>query len=242
MAPMTTLGALPPENVDPSSAPKRAKGESLSLITDALRHEIVSGKLRPGERIHQAAIAERFGTSRSPAREALKMLQSEGLVVVLPNVGARVPKLDAEELDEVYWLREHVEPAALARSAPGLTEEHFAAMQAHIDALDQEEERGVPDPASLLQIDRQFHLTALSVNTSERLLHFLEGLWNIAEPYRIAYLQLLGAHGRHTSQIEHRLILDALRRGSPEDAADLLAVHIRRTRIGLAAHGQIFDR
>jgi DNA-binding GntR family transcriptional regulator len=227
--------------VDPSPTHKRAKGESLSLITDALRIDIISGKLRPGDRIHQEAIAERFGTSRSPAREALKMLQSEGLVVVLPNLGARVPKLDAGELDEVYWLREHVEPAALARSAVYLTEEQFAAMQASIDALDREEERGAPDPAAILRIDRHFHLTALSANASERLLQVIRGLWNIAEHYRIAYFQLLGAEARQTSQVEHRLILDALRRGSPEDAAALLRVHIRRTRIGLAANSQIFD-
>jgi DNA-binding GntR family transcriptional regulator len=221
---------------------KRAKGESLSLITQALRDEIVGGKLRPGERIHQAAIAERFGTSRSPAREALKMLQSEGLVVVLPNVGARVPELDAQELDEVYWLREHVEPATLARSAVNLTEDHFAAMQADLDLIDREEDRGVPDPTAILRIDRHFHRTALSVNTSERLLQFVQSLWNIAEPYRLAYMRLLGAEGRNTSQVEHRLILDALRRGSPEDAADLLRVHIRRTRLGLAANSQIFER
>lgn len=228
--------------LDPSS-PKRTKGESLSLITDALREEILRGERRPGERIHQKEIAERFGTSRSPAREALKMLQSEGLVVVLPNAGARVPKLDPEELDDVYWLRENLEPAVIARSAPKLTDEQLASMQRDIEAMDELDVGEYRETVNLLQIDRRFHRTALSGGTSARVIQLVEGLWNLAEPYRIAYFQASGEieAAVETTQTEHRLILDAIRRGSPEDAAQLLSVHIRRTRLGLAARAETFD-
>jgi len=239
---MTDAGEERWPAVDPLLVPRRAKGESLSLITDALRADILSGKLRPGERIHQEAIAARFGTSRSPAREALKMLQSEGLVVVLPNSGARVPQLDPQELDEVYWLREHVEPAALARSAPYLTDDQLASMERDVELMDGVEPSDPGDSVRFSQIDRRFHFTALSGGASDRLLQFVEGLWNLAEPYRVAYVRLSRAEAIRISQIEHRLILDALRRRSADDAAQLLTVHIRRTRLGLASKSEVFDR
>lgn len=226
--------------VDPSTVKKLAKGESLGLITRELRADILGGKLRPGERIHQHAVAQRFGTSRSPVREALKMLQSEGLVLVLPNAGARVSRLDPGELDDVYWLREHVEPAAIARSAANLTDAQLASLRADLDELDRLAE-GPLDPGALLTVDRRFHRTALSGADSQRLFQIVEGFWNVAEPYRLAYLQLIGPESLRTSQAEHRLILDALERRSGEDAACLLEVHIRRTRLGLAQNPQIFD-
>ena len=102
------------------SVARHAKGEALELIVRELRDEILDGRLRPGERIHQQAVAERFGTSRLPVREALRQLQHEGLVVVLPNAGARVARLDQAELVEVYLLRERLEPLAIELSAPGL--------------------------------------------------------------------------------------------------------------------------
>jgi DNA-binding GntR family transcriptional regulator len=170
------------------------------------------------------------------------MLQSEGLIVVLPNAGARVPKLDREELDELYWVREHVEPAALERSARDLTEEHFAAMQEDIEIMDRGEGRSRDEAAALLKVDRRFHLTALSGGKSDRILQHIQGLWNLAEPYRVVFLQLIDEEEMQIMQTEHRLILDALRRGSGEDAAQLLSVHIRRTRLALAANPQIFDQ
>ena len=109
----------PVPKMDPSASV--IKGEALGLIVSELRDEILDGRLRPGERIHQEAVAERFGTSRLPVREALRQLQHEGLVVVLPNAGARVVRLDQAELGEVYLLRERLEPLAIERSAPGLS-------------------------------------------------------------------------------------------------------------------------
>jgi DNA-binding GntR family transcriptional regulator len=226
-------------NVDPLNGRKLGKGESLQLITRAVREDILSGRLRPGERIHQEAVAVRFGTSRSPVREALKMLQTEGLVLVLPNVGARVSRLDAAELEEVYWLREQIEPAALERSAPHLTAAQLASMREDVEEMDVVWDRS-RDQAAVLAIDRRLHLRLLSGGNSSRLLQIVEGLWNVAAPYRFTFLTMRGDESLRTSQVEHRLILDALERGSGKDAARLLEVHIRRTALGLSANPEIF--
>src|SRR5262245_58587035 len=90
----------------PNRRGRIAHGTLVDVVTQALRDAIVEGRLQPGERIRQEAVAREFGTSRIPVREALRQLQSEGLVTLLPNVGARVARLDVGELVEVYLVRE----------------------------------------------------------------------------------------------------------------------------------------
>jgi DNA-binding GntR family transcriptional regulator len=218
---------------------RRAKGEALELILNELRDEILDGRLRPGERIHQQAVAGRFGTSRLPVREALRELQKEGLVVVLPNAGARVARLDANDFDEVYVLRERLEPMAVERSAPHLTADQLAAVRREVEAM--EAFRDVAGrEAEWLAHDRTFHLGTFAAAGSPRLLAIIQSLWNVAEPYRRAYLGLRPEIVELTL-VEHRLLLDALDRRDGEDAARILQMHIRRTRLGLAAHPEVFD-
>src|SRR6187200_3686539 len=82
-----------------------------------LRHAILEGELAPGERLRAEALAGRFGTSRTPVREALLMLEREGLVDVLPNRGAIVRSFDADDLLDLYEVRSLIEPHAAARAA-----------------------------------------------------------------------------------------------------------------------------
>jgi DNA-binding GntR family transcriptional regulator len=222
-----------------TGAARRAKGEALCLIVRELREEILDGRLRPGERIRQQAVALRFGTSRLPVREALRQLQNEGLVVVLSNAGARVARLDAAEFDEVYLLRERLEPLAVERSAPNLGQEQVAALAAEADAMERFGELGGREAGWLVH-DRAFHLGSYAGARSPRLLAIVESLWNVAEPYRRAYL---GLHPEivELTLLEHRLLLDALGRRDGEDAARVVEMHIRRTRLSLARHPEVFD-
>jgi DNA-binding GntR family transcriptional regulator len=219
--------------------PRLAKGEALELILRELREEILDGRLRPGERIHQQAFAERFGTSRLPVREALRQLQSEGLVVVSPNAGARVARLDADEFDEVYLLRGRLEPLAVERGAANLTDEQLAFLGAEVEAMEAFGEVSGSESEWLAR-DRAFHLGTFAATHSPRLLSIIESLWNVAEPYRRAYL---GLHPEIVTLtlVEHRLLFDALTRRDGEDAARVLEMHIRRTRLGLTRHPEIFD-
>jgi DNA-binding GntR family transcriptional regulator len=89
-------------------------------VSAQLREAILNGSLKPGERIRQEAVATQYGTSRIPVREALRQLASEGLVSLVPDVGARVARLDLNELDEIYKLREQLEPLTIRESVPHL--------------------------------------------------------------------------------------------------------------------------
>jgi DNA-binding GntR family transcriptional regulator len=224
--------------VEDGSVGKRAKGEALGLIVRELRDEILDGRLRAGERIHQEAVAERFGTSRLPVREALRQLQNEGLVVVLPNAGAHVVRLDQTELAEVYLLRERLEPLAVERAAVALGADHLATMRREAAWMEQNDPGG--REAEWLAHDRAFHMASFASAGLPRLLTIIESLWNVAEQYRRAYLSVRSGVLEPTL-LEHRLLVDALERHDGEDAARVLEMHIRRTRLGLAGIPEIFD-
>jgi DNA-binding GntR family transcriptional regulator len=219
---------------------RRGKGQAIELVLQELRGEILSGRLRPGARIHQQAVAERFGTSRQPVREALRELQTEGLVRVSPNLGARVACLDPEELDEVYILRERLEPLALARSVPSLTGADISELQEMCRSMERlGKVEGRED--EWLRLDRSFHARASAKAESPRLLSIIESLWNVAESYRRVYLGLR-PEILDLTLLEHRLLVDAFERRDKDDASRLLEMHIRRTRLGLAEHPEVFQR
>ena len=106
---------------DRSPAAPRRSGDQVAALTAELRAQIISGALRPGEPLRQELLADRFATSRMPIREALRVLESEGLVVLVPHKGAAVAPLDPAELEEVYEMRVAAETLALRRAIPELS-------------------------------------------------------------------------------------------------------------------------
>jgi DNA-binding GntR family transcriptional regulator len=212
-------------------------GAASGRIAEHLRDAILSGETAPGERIRQEEVAERFGTSRLPVREALRILEAEGLTEHLPNKGARVPVLERHELDAIYRMRERLEPLALTESIPHLTEadlQQLEEVQTRIEANS--------DVASFLALDREFHLLTYSGCRIEQLTSMVTRLWNSTQHYRRAFVSLSGPGRMWVINAEHRLILDAIERRDPVDAERYLNGHIRRTRIELDKHPEVFDR
>jgi DNA-binding GntR family transcriptional regulator len=201
-----------------------------------LRRAILEGEIGPGQRIRQEEVAERLGASRLPVREALRMLQSEGLTELEPNKGARVPRLGAKELDVVYQMRERLEPLALTLSLPELADDQIdqlAEIQRRIESS--------PDEADFLRLDREFHLLTYSRCETEPLASTVVRLWNSTQPYRRIFMQIIGPSQRWIAHAEHNLLLDAVRRRDAVDAGRWLEGHIRRTRVELSRHPEIFD-
>jgi DNA-binding GntR family transcriptional regulator len=217
-----------------------SRGEAVELVTVELRRAILDGQLRPGQRIGQASVAERYGVSRLPVREALRALENEGLVTLVPNAGARVTRLDAAELDEVYWLRERLEPPLLAESVPQLGDEDRERLRECIDELDRL--AAVGDLRCWEEVDRRFHLLSLSRAPLGQVHRIVRTLWNLATPYRLAFIQIAPREVLEIGQMDHRLILDAAERQDQFEAERIQAIHIRRTRLGLREHPELFDR
>ena len=201
-----------------------------------LREAILGGHIKPGEHLRQEEIAERSGASRLPVREALRMLEAEGLTELETNKGARVPLLGSREVDLLYRMRERLEPLALTESMSRLGE-------AELHRLGQLQSRieNWPGVAEFLVLDREFHLLSYSRCDMEPLFTTVTRLWNSTQYYRRAYMMLTGAGSRWIVNAEHNLLLDALRRADPTDAGACLRSHIRRTRVELLRHPEIFQ-
>lgn len=210
------------------SEPTAAAVPSSERIAAELRELILSGELRPGEWIRQEEFAERFGVSRVPVREALRILEIESLTEHVPNRGARVPLLSNHEVSVIYQMRERLEPLALLESVPNLNADDWA----ELDQLQQAIEAN-DNVDTFLRLDREFHLRTYSGCALTQVNSIVTRLWNSTQFYRRAYLTVIDAARVATVNAEHRLLLDAIVRRDLVDAERYLVGHIRRTRVEL---------
>jgi GntR family transcriptional regulator, rspAB operon transcriptional repressor len=197
---------------------------SVDAVHDALRAAILRGELEPGQELSQVQLATRLGVSRTPLREALRLLQREGLVDSRANRRVRVAALSAEDLDDLYALRLVAECSALRISAPRLTPEEIAdlegqmAQMAHYAAAADYERWEIPH--------RAFH-RGLARHNGPRILRELAELSDHASRYRRFHLST--ADARERAEREHRAILDAVQAEDVDAAAARLAEHLAHT-------------
>jgi DNA-binding GntR family transcriptional regulator len=204
-------------------------------VAGYLRSKILAGDFAPGDRIRQENVASEFGTSRLPVREALRMLAAEGLLELETNKGARVPLLDEKGVTLLYMMRERLEPLALIESLPRLDSADLAELRRLQDRIAADTEL-----TEFLVLDREFHMLTYSQCDSENLLGMVRRFWNSTAHYRRVFMQVSGPRRRWVVNAEHDLIIDSIQRRDPEDAERYLAGHIRRTRIELLRHPEIF--
>jgi len=219
------------------SVPTETKiGVASERIAAYLREAILNGDYPPGSRIRQEDLAAQLGSSRLPVREALRIVEADGLITLKSNSGAWVAKMDYVEFDTVYKMRERLDPLALTESIPNLTGdqiEDLYRIQGEIEAN--------TDSDRFLVLDREFHLATYAGAGVAELRHTVVRFWNTTQHYRRAYARLIDGHGRCIINYEHRLLLDAISRRDSVDAERFLAGHIRRTRVTLERHPELFD-
>lgn len=219
----------------PVAVPQTRDGNASARVADALRDAIIAGTYPPGARLRQEEIAARFGASRVPVREALKILEADGLVTLVANAGAWVSRMTLEECEEVYQTRERVEPLLLRLSAPHLDTaaiDHLETLATRMSLTDDVEE--------FLRLDREFHSGTYAGADTLVLGDLVTRLWGATQPYRRAYTLLIDAHRQRIVHDEHHMIVTALRENDLESAERTVESHIRRTRRLLAAHPEIF--
>ncbi len=209
---------------------------SSQRIAHALHERILDGRMAPGERIRQEEVAESFGASRLPVRDALRRLEADGLVTIVANTGAWVSKLSESECADAYQIRERLEPLLLEQSMHKLGEDTVEELEDLADAMEK-----VEDVETFLRLDREFHLLSYSEAPSGMIRDMVERLWNTTQHYRRAFAQLNGIEEKSVTHMEHRLIIDGIRRGDTEETQRTLSGHIRRTRISLVQHPELFD-
>ncbi|WP_158166966.1 GntR family transcriptional regulator [Mycolicibacterium smegmatis] len=182
-----------------------AVAPSQQAVLDELRRAILDGGVPPGTPIPLAEVAEVFGVSQIPVREALKTLIGEGLVAHRRNAGYTVALLTAQELREMYIVRETLESASLMAAVANATEADRDAAIAANAVLEQA--IADDDAATYHRESRQFHAALTRPSRMHRLLHMLEGAWNVTEP--VQSMVHVSTADRAQLHADHREMLDA---------------------------------
>lgn len=189
-----------------------------------LRRAIVAGELRPGEQVVQDALAERFGVSRVPLREALKILEGEGQVVYRPHRGYFIAELDLDDLREVYRIRDVLETEAITVAVARITSSELQAVERALGDVERASEAG--DLAAMAEANRRFHFGLIEAANMPRLSRLVRILWDATDVYRSRYYADSGH--RTAVNTEHRAVVEAVRSGDTETAVQVLRHHRAR--------------
>jgi DNA-binding GntR family transcriptional regulator len=199
-------------------------GTTTQHALDGLRRAIVAGELRPGQRVRQEEIAAGLGVSIAPVREALRALEQEGQVTYLPRRGYFVTELRVADLVEIYGLRQVLEERAARHALPTLDEDALERIVlAARDCVDAAE---AGDVAATLAANRRFHFAVLEAPDQVHTMRVIRLLWDSTEAYRAMYYN--APRERREAIDAHDRIIDAIRRGDPDDLVAELDAHRER--------------
>lgn len=190
----------------------------VDIVQDYLRERITSGVLAPGDRLKERDLAEETGISRVPIREAMRILASEGFVTLNPRRGAVVARLEPEDLDEIYEVREALEVLESALAARNATPDEVVQLMSHVEAAERaltDGDRPAADRANLA-----FHAQLVQMAHNEVLARTLEPLQN-----RLNWLLRLNTDPRQLC-VEHRSLAEAIAAGDADTARRLAITHV----------------
>lgn len=199
------------------------------MVAGGLRDAILSGVLAGGQPLRQDEIAESFGVSRMPVREALRQLEGEGMVSFYPHRGAVVSELSYKEVVEIIEIRTTLETMALRKAFPLLGDEEFRRAEEVLHAIDEEKDL----VSRWGELNWRFHATLFAPAERPRLLSIIKAQHTAFERYIRVHLAL---SDYERPQREHYELLETCRRGDEDAAVALLARHVQDTGELLFSH------
>jgi len=196
-----------------------------------LRQMILDGTVPPGTVLSQVQLAQEIGVSRTPLREALRMLQEEGLVLAEYNHRVRVADIDIGELENIYASRIMLESLALSLTIPLLEQKDFAQLASTLDQMHAASQRR--DMQSWDDGNKQFH-AILALHAVGQMRETIKRSIDACERYRRIKFQNL-THSWEVAEREHTAIFEACREGNRDAAVELLSRHLARTALTVIA-------
>jgi len=190
-------------------------------IASTLAERIIRGSLKPDEKLRQDHLAEEFGASHVPVREAFRQLEARGLAISIPRRGVRVSTFDVSEAKEVAEMRSVLEVLALKHAYPHINSQVFAVAQKAI-----EEGESAQDIYTWEEANQRFHRTIVANCGMPKLLAILENLHDASARFLFASWK---TKWETRTEQDHRTILKALKIGDIENAAKLLERHVKLT-------------
>lgn len=209
---MSRLGPIQLDNYQPLR----------ELVFEALREAIISGVLKPGERLMEVQLAEEMGVSRTPVREAIRKLELEKLVIMVPRKGAYVADISKRDVAEVFEIRRALEGLAASLAADRVTEDQLELMERYLLMISDAIEKGNLDDT--IEIDTLFHEVLYQAANNAWLEDMINNLREHIQRHRSTSL----AHPGRMKQafIEHRKIVEAIGNRDADLAKKLAEEHI----------------
>ena len=192
------------------------------VVFNTLREAILKGELKPGERLMELQLAAKLGVSRTPIREAIRKLELEGLVLMIPRKGAEVAEITIKDLEDVLEVRAALEELAVCDACENITEEQILALKEAADNFQAALESD--DLVKCAETDMAFHEIIYSATNNKRLLQILNNLREQMYRYRMEYVKDI----RQRSNLveEHRELLDAISSRDSIKAKELMKTHL----------------
>lgn len=200
------------------------------VVFNTLRQAILKGELEPGERLMEIQLAERLGVSRTPIREAIRKLELEGLVLMIPRKGAEVAKISARSLRDVLEVRRALEELAIELACPRMTEEDLGELQKAQDEFKKAIADG--DAMRIAETDEHYHDVIYSGTQNAKLIQMLNNLREQMYRYRLEYIK--DADKRKILILEHERVLKAIRDRKVAEAKEAMREHIDNQEITVA--------
>lgn len=192
------------------------------VVFKTLRQAILKGELEPGERLMEIQLAERLGVSRTPIREAIRKLELEGLVLMIPRKGAEVAKISEKSLRDVLEVRRSLEELAAELACQRMDAEALKDLEDAQKAFIQAVESG--ETMTMAEADEHFHDVIYMGTGNTRLVQILNNLREQMYRYRLEYLK--DTHSHEKLDGEHQAIFENIRNGDKEAVCTMVGQHI----------------
>ena len=192
------------------------------VVFKTLREAILRGDLKPGERLMELQLAAKLGVSRTPIREAIRMLQQEGLAVTIPRRGAEVAAMTEKDMEDVLQVREALEILAVQLASDKITKEQIAELEERLKAFEQAVETA--EVKQIAQSDIDFHDLIYTAAENPRLVVLLNNLREQIYRYRVEYLKDEKNYPRLIE--EHRQIMQGLKERNEQYVVEMTKKHM----------------
>ena len=200
------------------------------VVFNTLRQAILKGELEPGERLMEIQLAERLGVSRTPIREAIRKLELEGLVLMIPRKGAEVAKISEKSLRDVLEVRRSLEELAIELACQRMTEEEIAQLEEAQVSFKEAIANG--DVMTIAETDEHYHDIIYYGTGNVRLVQILNNLREQMYRYRLEYIK--DEEKRQILVLEHEKILRAIAKRHVAEAKSAMREHIDNQEITVA--------
>ena len=192
------------------------------VVFENIRKAIIEGVLKPGERLMEIQLSEQLGVSRTPVREAIRMLELEGLVVMLPRKGAYVANISKKDLMDILEVRVGLEGLAAYCATDRRTKDH----RKKLETISKELEEAVykNDVETMLAKDEEFHTLIFEATGNKRLISMMINIWETVYRFRLMYMSDYSSAVNIVD--EHKKIIEAFKKGKANLAEKLAKEHI----------------